>query len=377
MSKPILKSNSAMLVVSPSPAWNTGEQSGYFVPLVQSSNLSLSVDRQTSKQLGSQSYAVDDLTRSPNVGFDVNYLFSPYLVNEYLLGIYTENQTSPSNLTNRDQNFYLIINNQEGSDVLKDFSQEPLRTNFSGMTCVSVGNCFLSNYSLEFSVGSIPTASCSFVGSNLKFENLTGNTITIPAINLESGNASGAGFVDFSNLSGSLLGENANAYSLPSMSPHNVNAELQNLQCGGATLISGALIQSINIDVPFERTDLYGLGSNYVYGRKLKLPVRGSVSVAAVVQDFNSGDINAINNSEASYSFEIDLIDSTNNVSSSCSIQNAKINSLSYAMNVNGSMEFSADYSFDIGAGFLSIDSSQWNSLNEEWQNIEAFWDAV
>lgn len=366
-----------MLAVSPSPAWSTVEQSGYFVPLVQSSNMSLSVDRQTSKQLGSQSYAVDDLIKSPDVGFDVSYLFSPYLVNEYLLGIYTEDQTFPSNLTNRDQNFYLIINNQAGVDVLKDFSQEPLRTTFSGMTCVSVGNCFLSNYSLQFNVGSIPTASCSFVGSNLKLENLTGNTITIPAINFPSGNASGAGFVDFSNLSGSLLGENKNAYRLPSMSPHNVNAELQNLQCGGATLISGALIQSIDIDVPFERTDLYGLGSNYVYGRKLKLPARGSVRVAAIVQDFNSGDITAINNSEESYSFEIDLIDSTNSRSSSCSIENAKIKSLSYAMNVNGLMEFSADYSFDVGTGFWRMDPLQWSALNEEWQNILTFWNAT
>ena len=79
--KPILKSNSALLATGPSPAWKTVQESGFFMPLVQSSEFSISVDRQTSKQIGSQSYAVDDLTRSPNVGFNVSYLFSPYLVN--------------------------------------------------------------------------------------------------------------------------------------------------------------------------------------------------------------------------------------------------------------------------------------------------------
>ena len=63
MSKFILKSNSAILATSPSPAWTTGQQSGYFIPLVQNSEISLSIDRQTSKQVGSQQYAIDDLIK--------------------------------------------------------------------------------------------------------------------------------------------------------------------------------------------------------------------------------------------------------------------------------------------------------------------------
>jgi hypothetical protein len=377
MSKSILKSNSALLATGPSPAFKTVEESGYFMPLVQSSEFSISVDRQTSKQVGSQSYAVDDLTRSPNVNLDVSYLFSPYLVNEYWLGIYSKDSSIPSSIINRDQNFYLIINNQEGHDALKDFSEAPFRTNFSGMTCASIGNCFLSNYSLQFNVGSIPTASCSFVGSNLRFENLTGDRATIPAINLQSGNASGAGFVDFSKLAGSFVDEYSNTYRLPSLSPHNVEAKLKNLQCGGASLISGALIQSVNINIPFERTDLYGLGSNYVYGRKLNLPIRATVDVTTIVQNFNSGDITAMTNAEDFYDFTIEFFDSTQSVFSSCVIENAKINSTSYSMRVNGTMQFSASYSFNVGSGFWGIDELQWSRIDEQWQNILSFWNVL
>lgn len=376
MSKPILKSNSAFLATGPSPAFKTVEESGFFMPLVQSSEFSISIDRQTSKQVGSQSYAVDNLTRSPNVNFNVDYLFSPFLVNEYLLGVYAEDLSTPLNMINRDQNFYLIMNNQQGSDALKDFSQAPFRTDFSGMTCASIGNCFLSNYSLQFNVGSIPTASCSFVGSNLKFENLTGDIVTIPAINLESGNANGAGFVDFSNLAASLLGEYSQAYQLPTLSPHNVEVELQNLQCGGTPLISQALIQSVSIDIPFDRTDLYGLGSNYVYGRKLNLPVRASVNITAIVQNFNSGDINAMSNSEESYDFRIQFTDPTKSVFSACVVENAKINSLSYSMDVNQTMQFSASYSFDVASTFWDVDET-WSSIKEQWQNILEFWNVL
>jgi hypothetical protein len=208
---------------------------------------------------------------------------------------------------------------------------------------------------------------------------LTGSRVTIPAINLESGNASGAGFVDFSGLSGSLAGENSDAYRLPSLSPHDVEARLQNLQCGGTPLISGsgALIQSVSINIPFNRTDLYGLGSNYVYGRKLNLPIRGSIDVEVIVQDFNSGDITAMNNSEQIYSFRIGFFDSTRSIFSSCAIENAKINSTSYSMNVNGTMAFSASYSFDVGSGFWEVDELAWNRITEEWQNIVAFWNAL
>jgi hypothetical protein len=383
MSTFIFKSNSAILATSPSPAWTTGQQSGYFVPLVQGSEISVSVDRQTSKQVGSQQYAVDDIVRSPDVSFNVNYLFSPYFVNEYLFGLYENGKyTSPTQL-NQDQNFYLLINDQNGNDILNNFSGVSPRSDFSGMRCASVGNCFLNNYSVGFNVGSLPTVSCSFVGSNLQFVNLTGNAMGIPAINLASGNQVNSGFVDFSNFKNSLSGyspqvssDSPNVYRLPVTKPSDVKPTLSNLQCGGATLISGALIQSFTIDLPFERTSLYGLGSNYVYGRKANSPARGSVSVTAIVQDFNSGNLALLNQSEEKYNFEIKMINPQNGEQASFLIQNAKINSVSYSLNTNGMMDFSASYSFEINdTGGLIMSPYVVMANNESiWQNIDIAW---
>jgi len=359
MSKFILKSNSAILATSPTPAWTTAEQTGYFVPLVQGSDISVSVDRQTSKQVGSQKYAIDSIVKSPNVSFNVNYIFSPHLANEYLFGLAlaeTESEKSvASGMSNRDQNFYLIINDQNGNDLLQNFTGVSPRTDFSGMTCASIGNCFLKNYSVGFQVGSLPTVSTSFGASNLQITNMTGSRVSIPAINLLSGNNSGSGYLDFGNLKDSLSEyENQfdinqpNVYRLPVVSPQNVSVELQNLQMGGATLVSGAIVQSVNLSAPFERTDLYGLGSNHVYGRKLQLPVRASIDVSVIVEEFSSGNLHLLNQSEDDYDFDITFSDPKKTASGQFQIRGAKINSFSYAMPVNGRLEFTANYSVEV-----------------------------
>jgi hypothetical protein len=387
---PILKSNSAFVATGPSPAWKTVEESGYFMPLIQSSEISLSVDRQTSKQIGSQQYAIDHMNRAPNVEFNINYLYSPFMINEYLMGMYEASGSLTSLATeqlNRNQNFYLIVDNKEGGEVLPQFSKAPQRTNFSGMTCASVGNCFLKNYSLSFEVGSIPTASMSFVGSNLKFDNLTGSRIGIPAINLASGNNTNSGFLDFSNLKTSLSGfvnadypSKPNVYSIPVAAPHTVEATLQNLQVGGTPLVSGALIQSLNISIPFERTDLYGLGSNYVYGRKLQLPIRASIDVSIIVQNMNSGDTSQLHRSEQLYDFSISIADvyGGNIAEAVLDIRSAKLNSFSYSMGVNSTMQFSANYSVEItdGGGFQTSSPIRWMETTGTWGNINFLWNS-
>jgi hypothetical protein len=354
--KPILKSNSSFLAVSPSPAWTTGQQSGYFMPLIQGSEVSISLERQSSKSVGSNAYAVNDLVRSPNVSFNINYLFSPYLVNENLFGISSPTtgvgKYIASGMSDRDQNFYLIINDKDGEDVLKNFTGTLPRTNFSGMTCMAVGNCFLTNYSLAFQVGSIPTATVSFDASNLQMTNLTGSRVSIPAINLQSGNNTNSGFLDFSNLQTSLSGyasgfsgSKPNVYRLPVLSPQGINASLDNLQMGGPVLVSGAILQSINLSVPFERTDLYGFGSNHVYGRKLQLPINATLDLSALITGFSSGNLHLINQSEAFYNFDITFIDHLKTSSGRLEVRGAKLNSVSHSMQVNGSMDFNANYS--------------------------------
>jgi hypothetical protein len=119
---------------------------------------------------------------------------------------------------------------------------------------------------------------------------------------------------------------------------------------GGTPLVSGALIQSLSISIPFERTDLYGLGSNHVYGRKLKLPIRATVDLSAIVQNMSSGTVNQLQNNEDTYDFSIQIVTAQPNSPATGLFQfsNAKVNSFNYSMAVNGTMQFSASYSVEI-----------------------------
>jgi hypothetical protein len=186
-------------------------------------------------------------------------------------------------------------------------------------------------------------------------DSLTGQTITIPAINLISGNASGAGLLKLTGLKDSFTGyvnsvfdTTPNVYNMPVVSPQNVDVILENLQVGGYPLVSGALIQSLDISIPFERTSLYGLGSNYVYGRKLQLPLRATVNLSAIVEDFNSGDASGLHVAEEKYDFQIKFSDQKRTTSGAFNFHDARVNSLSYSLDIDGNMQFSASYSIEI-----------------------------
>lgn len=357
MNNLVLKSNSAFCVIGEAPAWTTSNETGYLFPLVQSSDVSLNIDRQTIKQIGSQNYAINDVMRSPDVSFNTEYYLSPYLANEFLLGFQGNTASylpACANLRERNQNIYLVIDNKNGEDAFSRFKQSPAETNFSGFSCVGIGNAFLTNYSISFAVGAIPKATASFVASNLQFDNLTGNTIKIPAINLMSGDNVGAGSLDFTSLRNTLTGkyivsdvEGRTEYNAPVAVPYNTQISLENLQIGDISL-SGTkpILQSFDMSLSLDRQAMYGLGSNYVYGRKLQLPIQGTASLSAIVQSITGGSISGLFTNESGYSLEVSFADQFSKETGFLKIENAKLESVSHSMPVNGMMQFTANYSF-------------------------------
>jgi hypothetical protein len=351
----IIKSNSAFLIVGDSPSWKTGEESGRIFPLVQNTQFSIEPERQASAQVGSQNYAINDLFRSPNVKFNADYYASPFWVNEYLIGMdagFGSYAPVFSGISAKNQNFYLIINENNGIDAFHEFRKETSR-NLTGVFAASVGNCFLNQYSLSVSVGSVPTASVAFTASNIQFENLTGESIKIPSINLASGNSIGAGNLNLNSLQVFVtgmpdIGEYLPEYDLPVASPQETQVYLKNLQVGGPSLAAkDALVQSFNLDLTINRQDMYGLGSNHVYGRKVLFPVVGSVDISVLVSDLQDGDPSGMLISESGYDLELELRDPRYSASTSIFIENAKLESYSLDLSINERITFNAKYSFE------------------------------
>ena len=66
-------------------------------------------------------------------------------------------------------------------------------------------------------------------------------------------------------------------------------------------------IQSFNINIPIQRVDFDGLGSNYKYFRKISYPLLGTLNVRALANDFETGILDRIICNDQEYSVEISV----------------------------------------------------------------------
>jgi hypothetical protein len=397
MNKTILKSNSVFVAIGQSPAWTTGEDRCRLFSLVQNCNFSISNQRQKLKQLGSQDYSVNDIVQAPSVELSFDYYLSPYLNNEYLLNMLASSSDSIqafSQIKETNNNFYIVVDPEDGRDGFeKPKSSSITSTSYSGFNVVSFGNCYLNKYSVGFALNQLPVVSVGFEASNMKFDSLTGNYVTIPAINSISGNSLKAGSLNLSGFyqtleSGFITGDpyGRTEYNPPVAMSNNTSFKLEDLQIGGVKLSTSSqpILQDFSINIDLPRTPLYGLGSNYVYGRKLQYPINASVSMNALVSGFASGFLSGMLYNENKYNFNIAFSDSLNSATGYYKIKNAKLDNFNYSIPLNNNMSFSAQFSVEItdSSGFL-IDRSvkysygPWSGINLIWQALEVNWKMV
>jgi hypothetical protein len=209
---------------------------------------------------------------------------------------------------------------------------------------------------LGFSIGSVPIVSTTYKCSNINIQTAHQGTppssseYEIPAINLSSGNNNNAGEIKLTeaSISGFDYYSTINRFNPPLCSPTDVNVTLQNLQIGGAPISGDAHLQSFSFDIPINRVDLFGLGSDYPYGRKVQYPLTSSVGVEFLVSGFATGEISSLITSESGYDFDIQVIDTEEQYQNTFSFEDLKLENSSYQMDVNGNMNYSLAFSFEI-----------------------------
>lgn len=392
MNRQILKSNSAFVAMGDFPAWKTGEETGRLFPLVQNCNFSITTERQKMKQLGSQSYAVNHLVKAPSASLDLTYYLNSYCSNEILAGLNASGTgyiPCVSGLKNRDQNIYIIIDPEDTRDGFDNFKKDPSLVNFSGMQALNFGNCFLNKYSVSFELNSIPTVNVGFAASNVRFEAISGGRVSIPAINSISGNNTNSGSLNLSGMYASLRSgyiyndvRLKDEFNAPAVISNASNFYLQNLQVGGVSLSpsSNPILQSFSLDLDLARTDLYGLGSNYAYSRKLEMPVNGSVSISCLVSGISRGEFQSMITNESGYNFEVSFCDQDKLTTGFYKIENAKLENINYSMGVNNTLGFDASFSFEAnetGGFFMKrsiADQPSWSNIKNVWSAINLRW---
>ena len=264
---------------------------------VQSANYGFSVARQDVNQFGNLARIDAIILEPPTVNLDFTYYLhtgnnetalgfsvgtSLATTKSFISGLIDSTQTiDKSTLSGR--NFH-IYTSPEGND-----SDGIAGLNFTGSeaSTITVGNGYVTNYSVEASVGSLPTVSVSAEGLNINV--VAGNSGTLPALNVETSDPTANFFV--------LPTPNSGLIGISALRPGDIEMELEDgvLVDMPTTVDSGgtaAHIQSFSIEVPIGRTTLQRLGNTFGFAKVIDFPIEVTVNVSATVADLrNAGNL--------------------------------------------------------------------------------------
>jgi hypothetical protein len=260
---------------------------------IQSANYNFSIARQDINQFGQLSRIDTLVLEAPTVNLDLSYYLTDG-VNERALGFLTNNAGSflSGHMTSTSGKNLFIISTKEGVDATT-------LVNGDTVSAIAIGNAYLSNYSAELSVGSIPTVSASFEGANIcskdscAFNGTNITTVTHPAIKQEDGSIYTATTVTLPKLT-------TGNSSITALRPGDITLSFGGFESGSSSTSapfsamggnSGIHIQSASIAIPLSRTPLQRLGSKFPFARTVNFPVKSTVSVKAILNEIQSRNL--------------------------------------------------------------------------------------
>jgi hypothetical protein len=278
----------------------TSTGSGYNTQLkrVQSANYSYTINRQDVNQYGELARIDSLVLDPPTVSVDFSYYLCDGF-NERLLDFYVQTGTGALQATQGNfasghltassgKNIY-IVTSPEGDDLNKGTAGAGTGTITSVDRILGVGNAYISDYSIDLSVGSLPTASVTMEGANIASD--VGPQPDNPSVNQESGTALIAPHTPV-QLSSPSSGEGVTA-----LRPGDITMTLSNFDTDTIAKIGGddgIHIQSASISLPLSRSPLDRLGSKFAFARTVDFPVTTTLSVSALMNEENARNLSAL-----------------------------------------------------------------------------------
>jgi hypothetical protein len=339
---------------------------------VQSANYSFTINRQDVNQFGDLARIDSLVLDPPTVSLDFSYYLADGF-NERSLGFFVQttgagmmkgnigtankvgNFASGQLLASSGSNFY-IVTSPEGQDLNKVNAGEALNGDDS---VIGIGNCYLSDYSVDLSVGSLPTVNVTVEGANMNSTTTAlAGSIVSPAVDQEAGTAlqtgstPGYGGVGLPNPSqdGGITGT-FGAAPITALRPGDVTLDLTAID--GVSLVKldgsdGAHVQSASISLPLSRTPIDRLGSRFPFAREVDFPVNATLNVSAIVAETQSANLADLLNSgvqEAS----ILVKDTTGAQAIQYRMKGLKVDSQSFSSSIGSNKTVDITFSTQIG----------------------------
>lgn len=261
----------------------TGVQTGNAISQlfrVTSFNNDFNVARQDVTVFGQLDPEDQLITAPPTVTFGATYL--DYGVgNETQLGMVCDGQTSLISgflAQVSDAKNYYLLTVPEGFDAV-GYSGNPANNDVFGF-----GNSYITSYSTQGAVGGLPSSSVQWRAFNNVFYNTSSGANT-PAINVSGARITGIPFVLPVGVSG-IAGDVA------AIRPGDITLNLANASLG--VDMTNIKIQSYNLSLQLNRSDINQLGSFYPVAIPLQPPFVATLSIEAELGDLVTGDLNNI-----------------------------------------------------------------------------------
>ena len=318
---------------------------------VQSANYSFNISRQDINQFGQLSRIDSIVLEAPTVSFDTSYYLGDGYNEECLgfaksfgIGFASGHMTASSG-----KNFY-IVTEAEGSDINTSDS--------APNSVIGIGNAYLTDYTIDASVGSIPTVSVSFEAANI-------NSVANPNLSGSADGISGIFSPAIAQEDGSII---TNQVELPSpvtgvgsitaLRPGDISITFGtaagDAEDGPIVDISGdadgAHIQSASISLSMSRSPLERLGSRFPFARTVDFPVNASLSLSAIVNEVTASNLANIIDNQNGVTVQLTFNErGTSTAAASYKLVNAKLDSESFSSAIGSNKTVDLTFSTQIG----------------------------
>ena len=315
---------------------------------VQSANYNFTINRQDVNEFGQLARIDSIIMDAPTVGLDFTY-YPTDGTNEKALGFNVGGAAQFASghlIQSSGKNFY-ITTAAEGSDAVGIHGE-----NINSV--IGLGNAFLTDYTLDLAVGSLPTVSVSMECANINAETggLTGagqiSGVTLPSVDITDGNV----VVGDATLPTAVKTADSEVSALR---PGDVLINISDLDGVTISDIDGTgteesiHIQSASLSIPLGRSQIQRLGTRYAYARTVDFPVNATLSVSAIVNDLTARNLSTIINDADTQTVTLTLKDVDGGNAMIYTLSGCKLDSESFSSSIGSNKTVDLTFSTQIG----------------------------
>jgi hypothetical protein len=315
---------------------------------VQSANYSFNISRQDINQYGSLARIDSIVLEAPTVSFDASYYLGDGF-NEEALGFANSDFNvgfASGHMTASSGKNLFIVTADEGIDAISQ------TTEAGTMPVIGIGNAYLTDYTVDASVGSIPTVSVSFEAANINaVTDASGSSVGYSGIELPSiSQSDGSQVVGDLTLSAATTGTS----TVSALRPGDVTVSFGNAGSDAIVDISdgsaGAHVQSASLSLSMSRSPLERLGSRFPFARTVDFPVNATLSVSAIVNEITAENLADTIDSSAGIDITLTFKNAGENTEiTKYKLKNAKLESESFSSSIGSNKTVDLTFSTQIG----------------------------